>query len=544
MQSHYTLHANRVDVETGTVAPARITVEHGVIAAIEPTAARCDSYLLPGLVDAHVHIESSMLAPCAFGRAAVVHGVVASVSDPHEIANVLGVRGVQWMVDDARHSPFKFHFGAPSCVPATRMETAGAQLGAAEIGALLDSGDVHYLSEVMNFPAVIHGDPALRAILDCARQRKVPIDGHAPGVMGTDLHAYAAAGITTDHECYTLDQALARIALGMKVAIREGSAARNFEALWPALSAAPDSVFLCADDKHPDDLVAGYLNDVLRRCVAKGVDAMVAIRAATRNPVRHYRMPVGLLQVGDPADMVEVDNLTDFRVMRTWINGRLVAEHGQPLIDAVQSPPINQFHAVPVTAAALQRPWPADKPFPVIVAADGQLVTGREDLVPPVVNGHLGSDPSRDLLKIVVVNRYTPAPPAIGLIRNFGLRSAALAGSVAHDSHNIVAVGANDAALVRAINAVIAAQGGLAYADANLTETLALPIAGLMSDREAWPVAAAFEKLTALARADGCRLASPFMTLSFMALLVIPELKISDLGLFDGRSFQLILPGR
>jgi adenine deaminase len=531
-----------VDVLSGDIRPSRVALRDGRIAGIsEADPAHCRHFLVPGFIDAHVHIESSMLAPSAFARAAVCSGVVGTVSDPHEIANVLGKEGVLWMVEDGRRTPFKFHFGAPSCVPATPFETAGASFGPEDVADLLDCDGVHYLAEVMNFPAVIQGDERMSRIIAAARKRKRRIDGHAPGVMGEDLKQYAAAGIETDHECFTLEQGRARCRLGMKVAIREGSAARNFEALWPLLKEFPEHCFFCSDDKHPDDLVESYLNNILRRAVERGVPALQAIRAATLNPIRHYGISAGLLQPGDPADIVELQDLTRFRVLRTWIDGQLVAENGQTRLPPLTVKPRNRFHAEPFRARDMLLPWPeAQKPFPVIVAEDGQLMTGREDILPTCVEGHAVSDPARDLLKIVVVNRYNPAPPVIGLIRNFGLRHAALAGSVAHDSHNIVAVGANDAALVRAINAVIADQGGLSYADAHTVESIPLPIAGLMALDDAWTVGAAFRRLTERARADGCPLQSPYMTLSFMALLVIPRLKIGDRGLFDVDCFELV----
>lgn len=532
---------NLIDVINKRIFPATITLGNGrIIGIIEAEASSGLNYLVPGFVDAHVHIESSMLAPTAFARAAVLGGVVASVSDPHEIANVLGQEGIRWMVENARQSPFKFHLGAPSCVPATPFETAGAAFDPQSVADLLDMDGVHYLAEVMNFPAVIAGDPRMLSIIEAARSRGLRVDGHAPGVMGEDLKKYQSAGIQTDHECVTELEARARIALGMKVAIREGSAARNFEALHPILKDSSDQAFFCSDDKHPDDLVRGYLNDILARAVAKGVDPLDAIRSATLNPVRHYGLPVGLLQVGDPADMVELDNLKDFRVLRTWIDGELVAEHGETKIPHIEVSAPNVFNAHPIGAADIALPWEANKAFPVMLAEDGQLITGREDLVPTVQNGQIVCDPERDRLKIVVVNRYEKTPPVVGLIKNFGLKTSALAGSVAHDSHNIVAVGASDASLVKAINNVIRMKGGLSYADAHTEEGLPLSIAGLMSDGDAWSVAEAFEKLTELACKDGCPMRSPYMTLSFMALLVIPSLKIGDRGLFDVNTFSFV----
>ncbi len=540
MKPSFTIIGNYVDVVNGVIRPSSITVTDGIISEIREVSEKCTTFLTPGFVDAHVHIESSMLAPTAFAQAAVINGVIASVSDPHEIANVLGADGVRWMVANARRSPFKFHFGAPSCVPATPFETAGASLSAADIADLLDNGGVHYLAEVMNFPAVIQKDPAMLAILETAKQRGLRIDGHAPSVMGEALKSYASAGIESDHECVNEAEARARIAHGMFVAIREGSAARNFSALAPVLLDASQACFFCSDDKHPDDLVRGYLNEILARAVALGVPPLTALRVASLNPVRHYRLPVGLLQVGEPADFLEIEDLKNFRVMRTWIQGELVAENGKSLIPSLTVDTPNVFNAKPITANDLSLPWKSNQTFPTIIAYDGQLITGREDLVPRLENGNAVSDVSRDMLKIAVVNRYHSAKPVVGFIRNFGLTTGALAGSVAHDSHNIVAVGADDASLVRAINRIIAMRGGLSFTSPQNDVGLPLPIAGLMSDRDAWSVATDFEKLTTLAKEDGCPLRSPYMTLSFMALLVIPSLKIGDKGIFDVDTFSLL----
>ncbi len=535
-----------VDVVAGEIFPGRIFWENGRVTRVEPISSAEEippRWIIPGLVDAHVHVESSLLSPAMFGRAACVHGTVATVSDPHEIANVLGVAGVRWMLEDAKKSPVKIYFGAPSCVPATCFETAGAALGAKEIGGLLDLPEVKYLAEVMNFPAVIGGDPAMLAIVAEAKKRGKRIDGHAPGVIGEALLRYAAAGIETDHECVNLEEARQRVAAGMFVAIREGSAARNFDALVDLLKESPEKCFLCSDDKHPDDLLPGHIDRLLARAVAAGVAPLAALRAATLNPVRHYGLAVGLLQRGDPADFSVVEDLQNFRVRGTWIAGEKVAAEGKCLLPAPK--PLSPAEC----PNRFARDFCAEENFAVtapesgrkirvIVALDGQLLTESAEEMPTVRAGKIVADPARDLLKIVVVNRYFSAPVAVGFIRNFGLQGeSALASSVAHDSHNIVAVGTDDATLCAAVNAVIAERGGLSAVVGGRKEVLPLPIAGLMNPGDCETVGAAFERLTRLAKEAGCPLRSPFMTLSFMALLVIPRLKLGDKGLFDAVPF-------
>ncbi|MDR1789613.1 MAG: adenine deaminase [Opitutaceae bacterium] len=531
------------DVVHDRIFPGNITVRDGRIAGVESDAgARKDRVLTPGFVDAHVHVESSLLTPAAFGRAAAVHGTVATVSDPHEIANVLGVPGVLWMLENAKGSPVSIHFGAPSCVPATPFETAGAAFGAAEVERLLSRPDIGYLAEVMNFPGVLAGDPKMLAILEVARRLGKAIDGHAPGLVGEGLARYAAAGIQTDHECVTLEEARQRAALGMFVAIREGSAARNFDALAPLLRERPERCFLCSDDKHPDDLVEGHINRLVARAIASGARPMDALRAATLNPVRHYRLGCGLLRPGDSADFAVLEDLETCRALETWIGGRRVAAGGRCEAPAPEPPAPekcpNNFARGPVAAEDFALPWgqAAAPRVRAIVALDGQLLTREEITEATVRGGALVADAGRDLLKIAVVNRYEgTARPAVGFIKNFGLRRGAMASSVAHDSHNIVAVGADDFSLAAAVNAVVAHGGGLSFAAdwAGRAETLPLPVAGLMSNGECADVAAAFTRLTAAARGAGCALRSPYMTLSFMALLVIPKLKIGDKGLFD-----------
>ncbi|BAM05213.1 adenine deaminase [Phycisphaera mikurensis] len=545
--SDETVHTNLVDLHARAVRPATIRVEGGRIAAIQPLAggAEARGFALPGFVDAHVHVESSMLTPANFAAAAVVHGTVASVSDPHEIANVLGVEGVRWMLDNAGSSPFRFAFGAPSCVPATAFETAGAALSVADVTGLLDDDRIFYLSEVMNFPGVLGGDPDLLAMIAAAEQRGKPVDGHAPGLRGEDARAYLRRGIATDHECFTLEEAEDKLALsGTKVLIREGSAARNFDALWPLIDRFPGRVMFCSDDKHPDQLRppaegGWHINRLCARAVANGCDVFHTLRAACVTPVEHYGLPVGLLRVGDPADFVIVEDLAGFAVTRTLLGGVEVAAGGVSRISPPLATAPNRFAAEPVDAAAFAVPAAGGATVAAIVPEDGQLVTGRRDVAATVRSGAAVSDPGRGLLKLAVVNRYTPGvAPAVCFVEGFGLTRGAIAGSVAHDSHNVLVVGADDEAMAAAVNAVVAERGGLAAADGSRVEVLPLPVAGLMSLAAVDEVAGRYLELDAMARAMGSTLQAPFMTLSFMALLVIPALKLSDRGLFDGTRFS------
>jgi adenine deaminase len=480
-----------------------------------------------------------MLPPSEFARLAVVHGTVATVSDPHEIANVIGAAGVQYMIEDGSRVPFHIAVGAPSCVPATNFETAGARLDAGAVSELLASDRVAYLSEVMNVPGVLNGDADLLAKIAAAKRLGKPIDGHAPGLRGDACRAYFAAGITTDHECFTLDEATEKLGYGVTILIREGSAARNFEALYPLLRDHAGRCMLCSDDKHPNDLEHGHVNALVARAVDAGVPVMNVLRAACRNPVEHYRLPTGLLRPGDRADFIEVEDLRDFCVRRTWIAGQLVAQDGATLIPQVPAGTSNRFRAAPRRPEDFVVRARGDC-VNVIVPADGQLVTRRGRERATIRAGHAVADPARDLLKVAVVNRYADAPPAVAFIRNFGLKRGAIASSVAHDSHNVVAVGTSDDDLCRAVNEVISHRGGLAVATPDGVESLPLPIAGLMSDRSGTEVASRYAELDRRAKELGSTLAAPFMTLSFMALLVIPELKLSDKGLFDGVGWRFV----
>lgn len=496
-------------------------------------------YLLPGFVDAHVHIESSMLPPREFSRLAVLHGTIATVSDPHEIANVLGVEGVHWMLDNAADGAFPIMFGAPSCVPATQFETAGATLDADAVAALLADERIGYLSEVMNYPGVLHHEPGVMAKIAAAIAAGKPVDGHAPGLRGAQAAAYAAAGITTDHECTTLDEALDKIAAGMKIIIREGSAARNFDTLHPLIGSYPDRVMFCTDDLHPDALVGGHINRIVARAVSMGYDLFDVLRAASFNPAQHYRLPIGLLRVGDRADFITVESLRSFEVIETYIGGQCVVCQGEHTMEHRPCSTPNKWQALSVRVDDFRIPARGSL-LRVIGALDGQLLTEHRIVEAPIRDGVYVPDRERDLALIAVVNRYSGAPPAVGFITGFGLHRGALASSVAHDSHNIVAVGTSPEELACAINAVIESQGGLAVCDGSECDVLPLPIAGLMSPDDGLTVAARYSALDRRAKELGSPLRAPLMTLSFMALLVIPSLKISDHGLFDGERFELV----
>ncbi|SIO50485.1 adenine deaminase [Chitinophaga niabensis] len=528
-----------VDIPGRRTFPAVITIEDGIIRNIVPTdTAVPQQYILPGFIDAHVHVESSMLVPSEFARLAVPHGTVATISDPHEIANVLGVKGVEYMLDNAKQVPFKFCFGAPSCVPATIFETAGAAVNAEDVNQLLQRPDIYYLSEMMNYPGVLYKDPEVMAKIAAAKKHGKPVDGHAPGLRGEDAAKYIAAGISTDHECFTLEEALDKLQYGMHILIREGSAARNYEALSSLIQSHPQNVMFCSDDKHPDNLVDGHINELVKRSLAKGYELYNILQAACINPVKHYNMPVGLLQINDPADFIIVDNLQLFNILETYINGVAVAQQGKTLIPAVPIARVNQFSCQPKTAADFHIPANKETRVQVIEALEGQLITNCIHAVLTPRNGLLVSDAAQDVLKIAVINRYYDAPAATGFIKNFGLKKGAIASTVAHDSHNIIVVGVDDQSIAAAVNELIRYEGGVCVTTDGSTQVLPLPVAGLMSAEDGYSTAQRYSELDAAAKKLGSTLDAPFMTLSFMALLVIPHLKLSDKGLFNGDTFS------
>ncbi len=547
-QRTFIITGNLADVWKKEIYPAEISVKDGKIASIkriEASSTNNQHFILPGFIDSHVHVESSMLVPSEFAKLAVTHGTVSTISDPHEIANVCGLEGVEFMIENGRQVNFKFNFGAPSCVPATIFETAGAALDSDAVKKLLEKDEIKYLSEMMNFPGVLFNDEEVMKKIKYAHELNKPVDGHAPGLRGDDAKKYIDAGISTDHECFTEAEALDKLKYGMKVLIREGSAAKNFEALINLLHDYPKEIMFCSDDKHPDSLAVGHINQLCARAVAKGIDLFKILQAACVNPALHYKLDVGLLREGDNADFIVATDLTHFNIRQTYINGELVAENGQSFIQSVSVVPINQFDCNEITAEQLKisvDEYPSqDGKVPVIEALEGQLITNKIFHPLQELNGVLISDVANDVLKMVVVNRYFNAPIAKAFIKNFGMKQGAIASSVAHDSHNIVAVGVDDESLARAINLVIREKGGVSAAGISNEKVLGLPVAGLMSADDGYKVADAYTAIDTMVKQDlKSTLASPFMTLSFMALLVIPHLKLSDKGLFDGDSFSFV----
>ena len=533
------MKTNLVDIERREIYPVKVRVNNQQITSVTRVNESCSTYILPGFIDAHIHIESSMLPPSEFARLAVRHGTVATVSDPHEIANVLGIEGVEFMLNNAEQVNFKFYFGASPCVPATPFETSGARLGVEEVRALLQKPQIKYLSEVMNYPGVINEDEEMLLKIKAAHDQGKPVDGHAPGLRGDDLKRYIKAGITTDHEAFSYDEGLEKIHNGMKILIREGSAAKNFNALEPLIDEHYEMLMFCSDDRHPDDLYHEHINRHVKRALEKGHDLFKVLQIACVNPVKHYNLDVGLLRVGESADFIVVDNLDDFTILKTVINGEVVAENGKSKINRAPVSALNNFHAGEKEAKDFT--LPACETIEVIQAVDHELFT-HEKLVTfgDAPSGRV-SDSEHDILKISVVNRYENSPPAVAYVSGFGLKQGAIASSVAHDSHNIVAVGCSDESIATAVNLIIRQQGGICAVGDGEEWDLPLGIAGIMSAEDGFSVAREYEKIDLIVKERlGSTLSAPFMTLSFMALLVIPELKLSDKGLFDGRTFQFI----
>lgn len=540
MNQPFEVSGQLIDLCSRTIKAAKISVLHNRIHAITELENAPNNYILPGFIDAHIHIESSMLTPSSFGAIAVQHGTVATVSDPHEIANVCGIEGVDYMIENSRQSPFNIFFGAPSCVPATAFETAGACIDAKDIEQLMQRPEIFYLTEMMNYPGVLHKDPEVMRKIEAARKLKKPIDGHAPGLSGAMAEAYVNAGISTDHECTTLDEALEKINLGMKILIREGSAAKNFNALHSLLGSHPEMLMFCSDDKHPDELIKGHINELVQRAIDLGYNIYDVLMAACINPIQHYQLPMGMLRVGDPADFIITNDLSFHSIKATYLKGQQVAANGHSYIDIPSQQIINNFKAQPYQISDFAiKAHESTKQIRVIEAIEGQLITHASLHDAHIQNGNIESDLDQDILKMVVVNRYTAhTKPAIAFIKNFNLKEGAIASTVGHDCHNIIAVGVDDESICKAVNLIIEQQGGIAVVNQKETHILPLPIAGLMSTKEGAALAQDYIEIDAAAKKLGTTLKAPFMTLSFMALLVIPNLKLSDKGLFDGVDFK------
>ncbi|MDQ0969366.1 adenine deaminase [Flavobacterium sp. W4I14] len=544
--SNFKVEGNIINITKRNIFFGEVAVEDGKIKSISKISEQKEGahFISPGFIDSHVHIESSMLIPSEFARLAVVHGTVSTISDPHEIANVCGMEGVEFMIENGNTVPFKFNFGAPSCVPATIFETAGAELDHDDVKSLLERPEIKYLSEMMNFPGVLYKDEEVLKKIAAAHELGKPVDGHAPGLRGDAVQQYINAGISTDHECFTADEALDKLQRGMKILIREGSAAKNFEALIDLLNDWPEMMMFCSDDKHPDSLVENHINQLCARAVEKGINIFNILRAACINPILHYKLDVGSLQINDDADFIVLEDLKTFKVKQTYIDGLLLAENGKTVGNWVKHvedrESVNHFDCSLKKEEDFIYPFTGQKEIPVIEALDGQLITNRLSSKPKVLNQNVISDLENDVLKMVVVNRYHDAPIAISFVKNFGLKEGAIASSVAHDSHNIIAVGVDDKSICEAVNLVIAATGGVVALGNGKKEVLALPVAGLMSNHNGYQVAESYSSIDQFAKDLGATLLAPFMTLSFMALLVIPHLKLSDKGLFNGDEFKFV----
>ncbi|WP_055443372.1 adenine deaminase [Lacinutrix himadriensis] len=531
------LQGQIVDIQNKRIYKGEVTIIAGKIESIVEKEHDANHFILPGFVDAHIHIESSMLVPSEFAKLAVQHGTVSTVSDPHEIANVLGVAGVEFMIENGKQVPLKFNFGAPSCVPATSFESAGAIIDSEDIKKLMENPDIKYLAEMMNYPGVLFDDEEVLKKIAHAKQNNKPVDGHAPGVRGEDITKYIAAGISTDHECFTLEEGLEKLQKGMKILIREGSAAKNFEALIDLMPEHFENMMFCSDDKHPDDLIVSHINALCARAIAKNIDVFQVLQAACINPVKHYNLDVGLLQVGDAADCIVVEDLKEFKTLQTYIDGALVYDFGKVHIKDVAFKNLNNFNTEKKTVSDFKFDSSAEK-IRVIEALEGQLVTNELIEEATIENGNLVSNTTTDILKMTVVNRYNNDKPAIAFIKNFGLKEGAIASSVGHDSHNIIAVGVSDEAICKAVNLIIENKGGICAISDSEEKIVALPVAGIMSDQDGATIGKDYAALDKMAKQLGSTLHAPYMTLSFMALLVIPDLKLSDKGLFSGTDFK------
>lgn len=529
---------NIVDVIKKKIYKGEITITNNKITIEEKNVAE-NNYIIPGFIDSHIHIESSMLTPLGFGEAALANGTIAAICDPHEIGNVLGVDGIEYMMQLGKKSNFNFHWAIPSCVPATFCETSGAVLGVTEIEELLQKDNVCALGEMMNFVGVLSNDKDVLDKINIAIKHKKQVDGHAPGLNKAQILNYAKAGISSDHEAVAIDEAITKIKAGIKIQIREGSAARNFDALWKLIPLHSDSVMFCSDDLHPDDMQEGHIKRLVKKALKNGCNIWDVLKVACLNPVEHYNLDLGLLQNNDSADFIIVDNLDDFNIEEIFVKGERVFEKNQKAKNIIPEKIINRFDRNSISLDSLKL-IDAGKDIQVIEVIDGELLTTRIIVSPKVENSEIVSDTENDILKVVVLSRYDNNPPAIGFIKNFNFKKGAIASSVAHDSHNIIAVGTNDEDLLNAINWIIENKGGIVTCSENDLNGFPLPVAGLMSVENVETAAKAYQKLNKKIIDFGCKLKAPFMTLSFMTLLVIPEIKIGDKGLFDVNTFSPI----
>ncbi len=530
------IKGNLLNVFTGEIYPAEISFENGLIKCVKPVKADLKDVILPGFIDAHIHIESSMLSPSRFAEVVVPHGTTSVITDPHEIANVMGTAGIEYMIRDAASVPLKVFFTASSCVPATAFETSGAKIDAQEVDRLLYRDDMVALGEMMNFPGVLADDKEVLAKIASAKRHRKPIDGHAPLLSGEALCKYIGAGISTDHECTIKEEVVEKRKLGMKVMLRQGSSARNLKDL---ISASGD--FIVSDDKHPEDLIKGHVDLMLKEAVDYGLDSVEAVKMVTINPATHYNLNNGLIAPGRAADLVVVDDLEDLNVKKVYIQGELVARDNKTLFSVKPFKLGSSFKLSPKTSADFEVPSRnREETVRVIEVNEGQLITGESEITLKVDKYSIQPDIEDDILKIAVVERYGHNRMSNGFVKGFGLKRGAIATSVAHDSHNIIAVGTNSEDMATAVNRLVENNGGLVAASDGQFNSLKLPIAGLMSSESAEDISLKLSVLQQKVKEMGCQLDSPFMTLSFMALLVIPKLKISDMGLFDGETFEFV----
>ncbi len=530
------VRGNLLNVSTEEVYGAEITYLNGIITCVKAVHGNYKGLILPGFIDAHIHIESSLLTPSRFAEAVVPHGTTSIVADPHEIANVMGLNGINYMVNDASTVPLKVYLTAPSCVPATPFETSGGVISEYEIEKLLEDKNVVALGEMMNFPGVINEDQNVIAKLKAAKRIGKPVDGHAPLLSGSELCKYIMSGISTDHECTTKKEALEKRRLGMKLMLREGSSAKNLKEL-----ASIGGYFIVSDDKDPGDLLQGHVDGMLRKAFEYGIDPIEALKMVTLNPGEHYNLNTGNIVPGKAADLIFIDNLKDLNIEKVIVDGNLVAQNGRPLFDVKPKEIPSTFKLKPKNHSNFDVPGKKSKEtVRVIEMLEDQLITHESSAVLKLVDGNLKSDLGNDILKIAVVERYGNERISNAFIKGFGLKDGAIASSVAHDSHNIITVGTNSQDMTKAVNTVLRNKGGLAAVSKDIFYELELPVAGLMSTKSALEVSSDLKILHDAVLDMGSKLKSPFMSMSFMTLLVIPKLKISDMGLFDVEKFDFV----